>query len=247
MKKFLAFTLAETLIVMGVIGIVSALTLPNLNSSTGDKEKVAKVKKIYQNLNDAFTRAEAVYGPFDEWFVNDTSNSEKAKRASERISEFMKLQKFCGNVSNQGCWTTGNMSFLNDVNTGWNDGMIDTSSRYYKFKTSDGTSFAVSFMNKDEKDFIFILVDIDGVNKGKYILGKDIFAFSNKFDGINIRPAYADKMGDDSAVKDYIINVGEGAALWILNNDNMDYLKADGTTGKCPDGNVLSWSNTSCK
>ena len=69
MKK--AFTLAETLIVMGIIGVVAALTLPNLNSSTGDKEKVAKVKKIYQNLNDAFGRAQAVYGPYNEWFVND--------------------------------------------------------------------------------------------------------------------------------------------------------------------------------
>ena len=29
-----AFTLAETLIVMGIIGVVAALTLPNLNSST---------------------------------------------------------------------------------------------------------------------------------------------------------------------------------------------------------------------
>ena len=45
MKRFFAFTLAETLIVMGIIGIVSALTLPNLNSSTGDKENVARVKK----------------------------------------------------------------------------------------------------------------------------------------------------------------------------------------------------------
>ena len=52
-RKTIAFTLAETLIVMGIIGIVSALTLPNLNSSTGEKEKVAKVKKIYQNLSDA--------------------------------------------------------------------------------------------------------------------------------------------------------------------------------------------------
>ena len=61
MKKILAFTLAETLIVMGIIGIVSALTLPNLNSSTGEKEKVAKVKKIYRDLTDAYGRAQAVY------------------------------------------------------------------------------------------------------------------------------------------------------------------------------------------
>lgn len=65
--KFCAFTLAETLIVMGIIGIVSALTLPNLNSSTGEKEKVAKVKKLYQNLTDAYGRMEAIYGPVNEW------------------------------------------------------------------------------------------------------------------------------------------------------------------------------------
>lgn len=44
-KRFFAFTLAETLIVMGIIGVVAALTIPNLNSSTADKEKVAKLKK----------------------------------------------------------------------------------------------------------------------------------------------------------------------------------------------------------
>ena len=50
LKKALAFTLAETLIVMGIIGVVAALTIPNLNSSTADKEKVAKVKKYIQTL-----------------------------------------------------------------------------------------------------------------------------------------------------------------------------------------------------
>ena len=58
--KLLAFTLAETLIVMGIIGVVAALTIPNLNSSTADKEKVAKLKKVYSNLNDAIGRSEAV-------------------------------------------------------------------------------------------------------------------------------------------------------------------------------------------
>lgn len=49
-KRFFAFTLAETLIVMGIIGVVAALTIPNLNSSTADKEKVAKLKKYIQTL-----------------------------------------------------------------------------------------------------------------------------------------------------------------------------------------------------
>ncbi len=71
-RKALAFTLAETLIVMGIIGVVAALTIPNLNSSTADKEKVAKVKKIYSNLNDAIGRAQAVYGPVEEWVNGKT-------------------------------------------------------------------------------------------------------------------------------------------------------------------------------
>ena len=71
-NKAFAFTLAETLIVMGIIGVVAALTIPNLNSSTGDREKVAKVKKIYSNLNDAIGRAQAVYGPVEEWVNGKT-------------------------------------------------------------------------------------------------------------------------------------------------------------------------------
>ena len=72
-KKAFAFTLAETLIVMGIIGVVAALTIPNLNSSTADKEKVAKVKKIYSNLNDALGRAQVVYGPVEEWKQLDST------------------------------------------------------------------------------------------------------------------------------------------------------------------------------
>ena len=40
--KAIAFTLAETLVVMGIIGVVAALTIPNLNQYTGAREKVAK-------------------------------------------------------------------------------------------------------------------------------------------------------------------------------------------------------------
>ena len=77
-RKAFAFTLAETLIVMGIIGVVAALTIPNLNSSTADKEKVAKVMKVYSNLNNAFGRAEAVYGSVDEWFSGDANATAQA-------------------------------------------------------------------------------------------------------------------------------------------------------------------------
>ena len=99
-----AFTLAETLIVMGIIGVVAALTLPNLNSSTGDKEKVAKLQKIYSNLNDAFARAQAVYGPFDEWGIGYNSVAD-GKKFGERLTEFMKISKNCAMDYDGGCKT----------------------------------------------------------------------------------------------------------------------------------------------
>ena len=52
-KKNLGFTLAEVLIVIGIIGVVAALTLPNLNHATGDKERITKVKKIYSKIGRA--------------------------------------------------------------------------------------------------------------------------------------------------------------------------------------------------
>ena len=96
---------------MGIIGVVAALTLPNLNSSTGEKEKVAKVKKIYSNLQDAFGRAEAVYGPLDEWFKNDSSNTDYSKRFMTRLTEFMKVSKDCGFDVSGKCFTTKDKVF----------------------------------------------------------------------------------------------------------------------------------------
>ena len=93
MNKFLAFTLAETLVVMEIIGVVAALTIPNLNQSTGDREKVAKVKKIYANLNDAFGRATAVYGPVYEWIQSEDAQEMSIKYAERFIDFFSKYQR----------------------------------------------------------------------------------------------------------------------------------------------------------
>ncbi len=93
LKKALAFTLAETLIVMGIIGVVAVLTIPNLSSSTANKEKVTKVKKIRQNITDALGRAEAVYGPVTEWSSGLSSTNDIIIRFEERLTEFMKVSK----------------------------------------------------------------------------------------------------------------------------------------------------------
>lgn len=51
-----AFTLAEILVVMGLIGVVAALTVPNLKDNSDVQVNVAKIKKVYSELATAFDR-----------------------------------------------------------------------------------------------------------------------------------------------------------------------------------------------
>ena len=221
MKKFLAFTLAETLIVMGIIGIVSALTLPNLNSSTGEKEKVAKVKKIYQNLDDAIGRATAVYGPVNEWFINDNTASAQITRFGDRVTEFMKVSKNCGVTTNQRCFSNAQAKTISGLLGSIED--EDTKDIAYKFQVADGTSFSF----KLHGDSVLLNFNIDGP-KGKNVLGNDVFCLRiNDSDNVihNLNPNV-----NISALM--TTGYGEEATSWVINYDNMDYLKA-GTDGKC--------------
>ncbi|MBR2525423.1 type II secretion system protein [bacterium] len=237
-QKFVAFTLAETLIVIGVIGIVSALTLPNLNSSTGDKERVAKVKKIYQNLQDAFGRAEAVYGPYEEWFVNEASDAyeARAKRAGERITEFMKTSKVCAQETGKGCFTSGkSKTIVNEDHSNF-----DSDSRLYKIITADGATISISNAATP-----LIIVDIDGPNKGPYTLGKDIFGFDIGDNGEGVLPCLHNWELNKILSED-ITNKGISAATWIIKYDNADYLKLN-SRGKCPNGTTPTEANPRCK
>ena len=212
---------------MGIIGVVAALTLPNLNSSTGDKEKVAKVKKIYQNLNDAFGRAQAVYGPLNTWCVGYSGDCEA--RSFDRILEFLKTSKKCDSVTSCSIELSENVS----------------SATYSTAAIlADGTTIGWSDRHID--------IDIDGIKKGKNRRGYDVFTFyvnqeKGVFVGHNID---GDQMSDSA----YVYRGANGyfysdyAAAWIINFDNMDYLKtSDGTT--CPDGKtkLTFGGNHTCK
>ena len=242
MKKILAFTLAETLIVMGIIGIVSALTLPNLNSSTANKEKVVKLKKLYQNLDDAFGRAQAVYGPVDEWFINDSAGANQITRFAQRMSEFMKITKDCGIGTGVGCVTQDDAKYF--------DGSGDPDGPYnwdgdYKVLLADGASLNF-FLNNNK---ITIHVDIDGPNKGANAWNKELFAF--EIDRTSVGPKIIEPVGknltDAQLTSQCFTPTNDSGACtaWVIQNENMDYLKA--TKGKCTNNTVLSWTNTTCK
>ena len=230
LKKAFAFTLAETLIVMGIIGVVAALTIPNLNSSTADKEKVAKVKKIYSNLNDALGRAQVVYGPVEEWKQLDSTAVAQTARFGERLTEFMKVSKNCKMEVNKGCLSSAKVKSIGAVE----DKNYDGDNSVYKFITADGTS--IYFTSNGA------FVDIDGPIKGSTQYGKDIFLFQladNDF--VPMR-----KNEFSSYLTELTAGFGFSASGWIIDYDNMDYLKLT-KDQKCPNGKTPTEQNPRCK
>ena len=68
MKKKNAFTLAEVLITLGIIGIVAAMTLPALVQKYRNQVVETRLKKFYSAMNQAVKMAEVDYGDKKIWY-----------------------------------------------------------------------------------------------------------------------------------------------------------------------------------
>ncbi len=66
-KTFKAFTMAEVLITLGIIGIVAAMTFPGVMSKYRKKEVETKLAKIYSVMNQAINLVIAENGDYHGW------------------------------------------------------------------------------------------------------------------------------------------------------------------------------------
>lgn len=66
-KEKLAFTLAEVLITLGVIGVVAAITIPGLITSYNKKITETRLAKFYSVFNQAIRLSVAENGDVDTW------------------------------------------------------------------------------------------------------------------------------------------------------------------------------------
>lgn len=86
MKK--AFTLAEVLITLGIIGIVAAMTLPSVIGHYRKKEIALRLKKFSSTFNNALHMAVAEYGDPSTWTFPSKQND------GEQITTFVNTYFF---------------------------------------------------------------------------------------------------------------------------------------------------------
>ena len=81
-----AFTLAQVLITLGIIGVVEAMTLPTLIAQYKRQSAETKLKKFYSVINQALQMSIAEHGEIEFNFSNDTNND----KHSAEVDDFFK-------------------------------------------------------------------------------------------------------------------------------------------------------------
>lgn len=233
-KQTIAFTLAEVLITLSIIGIVAAMTMPALLSKYREKATVSKLKKSYSVLSQGYLFAVEEYGTPDNWDIT-ARTAENAIIVRDKLFKNVKLIQKCDDNANQkACGVSENTYYINgNIDTG----VSGTSSKTAAALMADGTAVMVitnssgSYQSRGSgvlsNVYAIIYVDTNGINPPN-TYGKDKFCFY--LTKVNITPVGTqDESSTYHRFENDCINTssGLGCTAWVIYNENMDYLHCD--------------------
>ena len=238
-----AFTLAEVLITIAIVGAVAAMTLPNLIQKQREQIIVRKVQRIYSILSQAYRLAIAENGAVSDWGIikRDNYGLERAENAiliRDKLISGLKISLLCDTTSTLKNCGVGNRYIKN--------GGLDAGASVAGAQLSDGTSLVfVANTPGNNNTFIrgsgplsqtfgLIGVDINGLKKPN-TNGRDYFVFNLTNDGII--PQGTELETDNVTTFAHCYSTGRGCTAWVIKQNNMNYLHSS----KC------SWTNPSCK
>ncbi len=104
-----AFTLAEVLITLGIIGIVAALTMPALITNIQDRIQAKRIENINQKLSKVTDKMAVQSG---------LTGYDTTMAFVQEMSKHMKIAKICDNSHLAECWPTQEVT-LNDEGKTW--------------------------------------------------------------------------------------------------------------------------------
>ena len=229
-----AFTLAEVLITLGIIGVVAALILPHVVTRINEKVTVSKLKETYSMLNQAYKMAEVENDKPQFWYkgASNISDANQHTVFAEILAKHLKVAKTCINTSyaytQQHCVFEANepynYSYIrleNGVTLAirvWNNTCMDPYAFTNKRNTCGSITAYTQPFNSNSKN------------------GEQIFSFFMTKDGIYPygEPSSAlkfERACNKSIVIPYPLFSGDtnmyACTAWVIHNENMDYLRCD--------------------
>ena len=149
-EKFSGFTLAEVLITLGIIGIVAAMTIPNIVGNYKKKVVETRLQRFYSVANNALLASQAENESWDFWYFETNDTIENTKKWYD-----IYLAKY---------WKTVKVEVLNDgfVAAYFPDGslcVVKSGIDYFYYpdaKNFDKNTFSTQRFSKYGKDiFVF--------------------------------------------------------------------------------------------
>lgn len=172
----LAFTLAEVLLTLGIIGVVVVLTIFALVGKYSDMQKSVALKKAYTNLSQAILMSQQEHGELADWDRAPYHRKGMLEWSNEYIFKYMKKVTACeGGNSAIKCPTDADR-ICNAENKNCNSVTL----RMAVYVLADGENiyiFSGGNPVAGKSDFLHILVDTNGVKKPN-VFGKDVFVFT---------------------------------------------------------------------
>lgn len=217
-KNKKAFTLAEVLITLGVIGIVAAMTLPTVIQNYQEKAAVTKLKKMYSTLQQAYLMNKAL----DEIKLGQTqaTNAVAAAEVAAIFVPYLHISRDCG-TDKPGCVYSGYYKAISgtDKNMYEYGGLAayrvilnDGSSIWFRKTTGSGNPATIFY-------------DINGENPPN-VHGKDLFRFEVVNDRILPEGMEGTNNPFDSTCSP--TGSGYGCTAWVIQQENFEYLKCSG-------------------
>lgn len=159
MKQKQAFTLSEVLLVLSVIGVVSALTIPTLIQGISNEQYKSAYKKAFAVASQSWMK---VIAENPSAYTVSGGENPCGNPTDGRWNAFKSKFNIIRECANQtGCWATNAEAW------GWQNTSL------YGFVTADGMYWTAAYYGIDESH---ISVDING-EKGPNLWGKDMYQF----------------------------------------------------------------------
>lgn len=174
-KGVKAFTLAEVLIVIGIIGMIAEMTIPTLVNSVQDKATVTGFKKAYSVANQAYTMANIDNGGGFGAYSAGTNQSYVKFNALKSKLNVIRECPYDSNAKGK-CWASSGVGLKNwnvdNCGCASNTSVQDSNT---SFTTADGMFWMLyTYDSSNAADIIF--VDVNG-DKKPNDWGKDAFMF----------------------------------------------------------------------
>lgn len=104
LKRYIAFTLAEILITLGIIGVVAAMTIPTLINNSQKESAVNSIKAFYSNMSQAIKLSEIENGPTNSWDYGDGTVAQTRIWFEKYLAKYLSYAKIDDTESATTLW-----------------------------------------------------------------------------------------------------------------------------------------------